>query len=94
MTEPQLPGTESNKEPAVDEAADDERDTTHGLPDVIEPGDFDFTFKVDTGDGEPTSYWVSFSWEGLTHADWLQDIGDDEGFHRRRVLPYTAGHRG
>ncbi len=51
---------------------------TVGLPEVIEPGQFDFEFMVDTGDtGQgPTPFRLSFDWDGGTQADWMEDIGD------------------
>jgi hypothetical protein len=50
---------------------------TIGLPDVINPGQFDFQFMFDPGSG-PQLQWISFNWDGSsTDADWIEDYGDD-----------------
>jgi len=50
---------------------------TIGLPEVINPGQFEFQFMFDPGSG-PQFQWISFNWDGSsTEADWTEDYGDD-----------------
>jgi hypothetical protein len=81
MTDPQMPGTGPQQDPAVYEANDelDEAEELLGLSDVIEPGDFTITVESNVAGGELTPYEVSFSWDGATHANWIQDIGVSPG---------------
>ena len=50
---------------------------TVGLPEVINPGQFDFQFMFDPGSG-PQFQGISFEWDGSsTEADWSEDYGDN-----------------
>lgn len=54
---------------------DDSEAELVSLPDRIEPGDFVIAFNSDLAGGDPQQYEVSFSWDGRSHTNWVQDIG-------------------
>lgn len=86
MSEPGLNPPETRTELPVgviepgadyDEWCAAEMKRTIGLPDVINPGQFDFQFMFDPGSG-PQFQWISFDWDGSSaEADWIEDYGDD-----------------
>jgi hypothetical protein len=80
------PGNPQNEsKPLLDDADDPSDESYEDLADAIGPGRFEFEFPYYPDGGTPQ--WISFSWDGGTHAEWEQDIGGGAGLSPASSAP-------